>query len=84
MLVLWVRFKRIPFGNIDGEGCERFWSYLDKFVSMTRTMGAGNRKLLLLEAVNHLKTKKMAIMRKFDFIYSFNNVCFKKCTHEIT
>ncbi|KAI8354536.1 hypothetical protein BD560DRAFT_289244, partial [Blakeslea trispora] len=29
--------KYIPnFGCTDGEGCERFWSYLDGFVSMTR------------------------------------------------
>ncbi|KAI8326900.1 hypothetical protein EDC96DRAFT_533432, partial [Choanephora cucurbitarum] len=45
--------RYIPnFGYTDGEGCERFWSYLDGFVSMTRSMSARNRMLVITDAVD--------------------------------
>ncbi|KAG2230477.1 hypothetical protein INT48_002995 [Thamnidium elegans] len=63
---------RIPPLVRYGEGYERVWSYLDKFVSMTRTMTSGNRKMVICDAVHHFKTKKMAVVRKFNiFIYQY-------------
>lgn len=40
---------------------ERFWSFMNKFVSMTRHMNAGNRRLLLTDAVcwyNNTRTEQ--------------------------
>lgn len=53
------------FGYTDGEGCERFWSYLDGFVSMTRSMSKRNRQLLVTDAVDHFTYNKMLELRKF-------------------
>ncbi|KAI8150397.1 hypothetical protein BJV82DRAFT_662478 [Fennellomyces sp. T-0311] len=46
----------IGLGLSDGEGMERLWSYLDKYVSMTRTMSSKNRMLTLHHALSHRKT----------------------------
>ncbi|KAI8372499.1 hypothetical protein BD560DRAFT_467572 [Blakeslea trispora] len=53
------------FGYTDGEGCERFWSYLDGFVSMTRSMLKRNRQLLVTDAVDHFAYNKMLELCKF-------------------
>ncbi|OBZ80128.1 hypothetical protein A0J61_11823, partial [Choanephora cucurbitarum] len=47
------------FGYTDGEGCERFWSFSDGFVSMTRSMSRRNRQLLITDAVDHFAYNKM-------------------------
>ncbi|KAI8365457.1 hypothetical protein EDC96DRAFT_509802 [Choanephora cucurbitarum] len=52
--------RYIPnFGHTDGEGCERFWSYLDGFVFMTRS------NLVITDAVDHFAYNKMLELRKF-------------------
>ncbi|KAI8327983.1 hypothetical protein EDC96DRAFT_531048 [Choanephora cucurbitarum] len=57
--------RYIPnFGHTDGEGCERFWSYLDGFVFMTRSMSARNRKLVITDAVDHFAYNKMLELPK--------------------
>ncbi|KAI8355593.1 hypothetical protein EDC96DRAFT_484268 [Choanephora cucurbitarum] len=57
--------KYIPnFGYTDGEGCERFWSYLDGFVSMTRSMSSRNRLLAITDSVEHFTYQKMLELRK--------------------
>lgn len=50
---------------VDGEGCERFWSYLNRFVSITRGMKATNRRYTILDAVQYNTYKKMTAIRKF-------------------
>ena len=52
------------FGYTDGEGCERFWSFLDGFVSMTRSMSRRNRQLLITDAADHFAYNKMLEIRK--------------------
>lgn len=49
---------RDGFGLTDGEGLERLWSYLNKFVKITRKMGQGNRKLVLYRAVKAYNENK--------------------------
>ncbi|KAI8326785.1 hypothetical protein EDC96DRAFT_590521 [Choanephora cucurbitarum] len=57
--------KYIPnFGCTDGEGCERFWSYLDGFVSMKRSMSSRNRLLAITDSVEHFTYQKMLGLRK--------------------
>ncbi|KAI8390221.1 hypothetical protein BD560DRAFT_319709, partial [Blakeslea trispora] len=57
--------KYIPeFGYTDGEGCERFWSYLNGFVSMTRSMSSSNRLLVITDSVSHFGYQKMLELRK--------------------
>ncbi|KAI8356778.1 hypothetical protein EDC96DRAFT_258294 [Choanephora cucurbitarum] len=52
--------KYIPnSGYTDGEGCERFWSYLDGLVSMTRSMSSRNRLLAITDSVDHFTYQKM-------------------------
>lgn len=51
------------FFEIDGEGCERIWSFLNGFISMTRSMSKGNRELVLAEAVDYFKNQKMTNIR---------------------
>ncbi|KAL9536800.1 hypothetical protein MBANPS3_012358 [Mucor bainieri] len=49
------------FGNTDGEWMERFWSFLNRFVSMARHMHAGTRRLLLTDGVsvyNRIRTEE--------------------------
>ncbi|KAI8334934.1 hypothetical protein EDC96DRAFT_583019 [Choanephora cucurbitarum] len=64
--------KYIPnFGCTDGEGCERFWSYLDGFVSMTRSMSSRNRLLAITDSVEHFTYQKMLELpnkKKLEYI----------------
>lgn len=53
---------------LDGEGCERFWSYMNKFVPMTRSMLASNRRLLVTDAVSYFKEDKMIALREYIYI----------------
>lgn len=48
------------FGLTDGEGIERFWSYLGEFTKLTRGMTKSNRKMTLLTASKHYGAEKMA------------------------
>ncbi|KAI7847419.1 hypothetical protein BDC45DRAFT_598745 [Circinella umbellata] len=45
-------------GLIDGEGCERFWSFMSPFVIPTRYMTEFNRHLFLNLLVNHYHEQK--------------------------
>ncbi|OBZ86846.1 hypothetical protein A0J61_05104 [Choanephora cucurbitarum] len=57
--------KYIPnFGYTDGEGCERFWSYLNGFMSMTRSMSSSNRLLVISDSVSHFTLEKMLKLPK--------------------
>ncbi|KAI8329087.1 hypothetical protein BD560DRAFT_342211, partial [Blakeslea trispora] len=57
--------KFIPeFGYTDGEGCERFWFYLNGFLSMTRSMSSSNRLLVITDSVSHFGYQKMFELRK--------------------
>ncbi|KAI9484713.1 hypothetical protein BDB00DRAFT_774439 [Zychaea mexicana] len=47
------------FGMIDGESLERMWSYLNGFVSMTRTMTPLNRRLTVTIALEFLAEEKI-------------------------
>ena len=51
-------------GLMDGEQCERLWSYLRCFYSITKEMSASNRKDLLTEALLYYSHKKIKILRK--------------------
>ncbi|KAI9253457.1 hypothetical protein BDA99DRAFT_574628 [Phascolomyces articulosus] len=46
-------------GLVDGEQCERVWSYLGKFVSITRQMSAERRMLTLSHAITHYNKKHL-------------------------
>lgn len=46
------------FGMTDGEGMERFWSYLSGFVKTTRHMSKDNRKLTLTHGVKYFSHQK--------------------------
>ncbi|KAI8322220.1 hypothetical protein EDC96DRAFT_570340 [Choanephora cucurbitarum] len=57
--------KYIPnFGCTDGEGCERFWSYLNGFVSVMRSMYCKNRLLAITDSVEHFTYQKMLELQK--------------------
>ena len=46
--------RHIPgTGLMDGEGCERLWSYLRQFAPITKEMTPGNRRDLLTHALLH-------------------------------
>jgi hypothetical protein len=47
------------FGKTDGEGMERFWSYLAGYVKSTRQMTTVNRQLSLTDAVRYYTESKM-------------------------
>ncbi|KAI9365285.1 hypothetical protein BD770DRAFT_468949 [Pilaira anomala] len=47
------------FGNADGEGSERYWSYTDGFIPMIRSMMKDNRHFLLTEAALHFTNLKI-------------------------
>ncbi|KAI9499500.1 hypothetical protein BDB00DRAFT_794226 [Zychaea mexicana] len=47
------------FGMIDGEWLERMWSYLNGFVSITRTMSSLNRRLTLTIALDFFAKEKI-------------------------
>lgn len=49
-------------GMTDGEQCERLWSYLRCFSSITKEMSAANRKDLLTDALYYYGTKKIEKM----------------------
>jgi hypothetical protein len=48
------------FGLTDGEGIERFWSYLGDFTKLTRGMTKSNRQITLLLAAKEYGALKMA------------------------
>ena len=43
----------------DGEGMERFWSYLSGYVKLTRGMSRANREMTLLDGVRYFCDQKM-------------------------
>ncbi|KAI8326781.1 hypothetical protein EDC96DRAFT_590540 [Choanephora cucurbitarum] len=55
------------FGYTDGEDCERFWSYLNCFVSMTRSMSSSNRLLVTSDSVSHFTFEKMLELQKIGY-----------------
>ena len=46
-------------GLTDGENIERLWSYLDKFVTMTRPMSKSLRHLTLTQALDLYKEERI-------------------------
>ncbi|KAG1444389.1 hypothetical protein G6F56_010318 [Rhizopus delemar] len=57
--------RLIPnFGLTDGEGMERLWSYLAKYITMTKPMLAGNRRYVLYMAVMYRNNKLKMNMAK--------------------
>lgn len=52
------------FFFLDGEGCERTWSYLNRFIPMTRSMRANTRRWTIHDALNFDTQRKMDEMRK--------------------
>ena len=75
-------------GMTDGEQCERLWSYLRCFSSITKEMSAANRKDLLTDALYYYGTKKIEKMRKnlfclsvlvFMFIKMHSQICIVSC-----
>lgn len=64
-IVLWgVNLKIVLNWYKDGEGVERFWSILNRFSGMTRSMSKYNRKALITDVVNFFKQNKMIEIRK--------------------
>jgi hypothetical protein len=53
------------FGLTDGEGIERFWSYLGEFTKLTRGMTKANRQMTLLTASKAFGAQKMESIGKF-------------------
>ncbi|OBZ81131.1 hypothetical protein A0J61_10821 [Choanephora cucurbitarum] len=66
--------KYIPnFGCTDGEGCERFWSYLDGFVSMTRSTSSENRLLVITDSVdNFTYQNKLELPEQIKYKRKYN------------
>jgi hypothetical protein len=52
------------FGLTDGEGIERFWSYLGDFTKLTRGMTKSNRQITLLTAAKSYGALKMESIGK--------------------
>jgi hypothetical protein len=52
------------FGLTDGEGIERFWSYLGEFIKLTRGMTKTNRQMTLLTASKAFGAQKMESIGK--------------------
>ncbi|ORY93787.1 hypothetical protein BCR43DRAFT_346228 [Syncephalastrum racemosum] len=46
-------------GLTDGEGMERLWSYLGRFVPITRQMTAQNRVMTLCHALEHFRSSRI-------------------------
>ncbi|KAL0077275.1 hypothetical protein F4703DRAFT_1743185, partial [Phycomyces blakesleeanus] len=62
---------RDGFGLTDGECLERLWSYLNRFVTMTRKMGQANRKLVLYRAIkfcNETKKVELGLMLESKYV----------------
>lgn len=71
--------RRIPgAGLVDGEACERLWSYLRPFGPMTKEMTPGNRRDLLTHALAHYaerQTFKLGLYHVYFFEQLFNVIC---------
>ncbi|OAD79034.1 hypothetical protein PHYBLDRAFT_62201 [Phycomyces blakesleeanus NRRL 1555(-)] len=62
---------RDEFGLTDGECLERLWSYLNRFVTMTRKMGQANQKLVLYRAIkfcNETKKVQLGLMLEGKYV----------------
>ena len=65
----------------DGEGMERFWSYLSGYVKLTRSMTRANREMTLLDGVRHFCDLKMESIGKDNKLLNLsttNGIMFGK------
>ena len=63
--------RLIPnFGLTDGEGMERLWSYLAKYITMIKPMLAENRRYVLYMAVMYRNNKLKINMGIYITVYN--------------
>jgi hypothetical protein len=55
-------------GTADGEACERAWSYLGKFHSMTKEMGVDRRHNVIEDALRYMWRSSLADAKKLPQI----------------
>ena len=55
-------------GMLDGENCERLWSYIRKFIPITKEQTGDHRRHLLSEALGHFAAKNVRKLSKFTYV----------------
>jgi hypothetical protein len=51
-------------GSVDGEVCERIWSYMGRFASVTKEMSSSTRICLLEDAMHTTWTRSLINLMK--------------------